>query len=480
MDVSLTEERIDAIHRRSLELLADVGMAVKHEEMRTLLADAGATVDGETVTVAPSLVEECVETALSTFRWHARNPDRSVTVGAGEPVVAPADGARYVVRPGGERRRATMDDFETMAKLAHGADAITCVGYDLVSPEPYSLPADPGGYDEPPVAYDLLASLVRHTDKPLVGSTRGTAHARASLDVAGIAHGDRRLRKPYVLGLVHARSPRLWNEALVDGLLAYARAGQPVIVSASAMAGATAPVGLPETLVLANAEALFGIVMTQIVTPGTPVVYGHACTDYDHESGTFVHGNPTAVAFAPVVAALADRYGVPSRGDGGLTDAKALDDQAGSESMLRVAETMRAGIDVVCNAAGFLDTEATVSPEKFVLDCERLRFCRHVARERSVLAEADIDDASMARLREIDPGETVADDREPAATAAAAHYTGGVGPRRRYERWLSAGGESLAERARGRVTRRLDAYDRPAIDSAVDEALRAYVRRHRE
>ena len=48
-------------------------------------------------------------------------------------------------------------------------------------------------------------------------------------------------------------------------------AGQPLIISCLAIAGATGPVTLAGNLALQNAEVLAGIVLAQLVREGTPV-----------------------------------------------------------------------------------------------------------------------------------------------------------------------------------------------------------------
>ena len=70
------------------------------------------------------------DTGLTTVPITLPEEDR-VVVGAGDPVVAPTRGPRYVKRPETERHRATMDDFERLVKLTHQEPTIDVVGYDL-------------------------------------------------------------------------------------------------------------------------------------------------------------------------------------------------------------------------------------------------------------------------------------------------------------------------------------------------------------
>ncbi|MFB6195516.1 MAG: trimethylamine methyltransferase family protein [Haloplanus sp.] len=478
--VSLPPDARTAIHDASLTVLSDVGMAVEHETARRVLREAGATVDGDIVTVSPSLVTDALDSAPATFTWHARNPDNDVTVGEGPAVVTPGTGARHVWRPDEKRRPAAMDDFETLARLAHVTDALSAVGFDLCSPEPYALAGNPGGFEDAAVGYELLATLLRHTDEPLVGGARTAETARASIELAAIARGEADApSQPAVLGRVHPRSPRLWNEPLVDGLLTYARAEQPLVVSSGAIAGASAPHSLAETVVLANAETLFGVVLTQAVSPGTPVVFGYGSTAYDHEHGTVAFGDPIAGLLSGLGVAMGTHYGLPTRADGGVTDAKTVDDQAGAESMLRLADALRSDADVVFNAAGLLDTYDTVSPEKFVLDCERIRAVRATDAAREALLDRLTDGSlSLDAIDAADPGEAFADDRDLASIPDRVSFTPKLAVRGRYDDWHDGDDRTALQRASDHVDRLLDDYDRPPLPDDVDASIRAYVDDH--
>src|ERR1019366_4932836 len=56
----MTADQIEAIHAASLRLLTEVGFEVLHEESRSILKQAGATVDDSTFRVRcdPAMIEE--------------------------------------------------------------------------------------------------------------------------------------------------------------------------------------------------------------------------------------------------------------------------------------------------------------------------------------------------------------------------------------------------------------------------------------
>jgi trimethylamine--corrinoid protein Co-methyltransferase len=72
---------------------------------------------------------------------------------------------------------------------------------------------------------------------------------------------------------------------MTGALIEYARHGQVNMIGLLMMAGATGPVTLPGLLALQNAEMLAGVTLTQLVNPGTPVIYGSTSTVTNMRTG---------------------------------------------------------------------------------------------------------------------------------------------------------------------------------------------------
>ena len=147
-------------------------------------------------------------------------------------------------------------------------------------------------------------------------------------------------------------------------------ARQPVIIAALAMAGSTAPVTLAGVLALQNAELLAGVALTQLISPGTPVIIGSTSTNIDMKTGSLAIGSPELSQMIAAHAQLARFYNLPSRSGGALTDASYPDAQAGFEGMMALLTTVNCGVDFMLHAGGILSVYLAFSFEKFVLDDE--------------------------------------------------------------------------------------------------------------
>lgn len=456
----LDDRDLTRIHEASAALLSNQGVTVASASAREQFAAGGCEVSGSTVRIPEPVLEDAVDRAPETFALYSRHDGESVTVGGGGPLFAPAFGPTEVYTPETGFREATLADLGTFAKLVHETEIIDCAGYNVC--EPTDVP-------EPERARESMKRTLVTTDRPVVGSAYGRRRAQECLDLAGIAAQDPDLSRPYVLGQVSPVSPRRWPEAMAEGLVAYASHGQPVIVMSQPLSGASAPATLAGAVTLANAEILSGIVLAQLANPGAPVLYGSAVTALDMETTSIAAGAPEAALGAGATAQLAAFYGLPSRGGGGVTDANRLDDQAGSESMLGLLAGVAGGIDFLLHAVGVLDSYRAVSPEKFLLDCERVRSIHRLQEG------IDVTDETIAAdlLADTPPGgdflssrHTVTHARESLLRPELA-VRGGTDDR-------GTGDGSAVDRARARAEELLDRYEPPSVDPAVRDRIETY------
>jgi trimethylamine--corrinoid protein Co-methyltransferase len=460
----LEAKGVRAIHEASMHIVESVGIQFGHDRARDVVrAHGGEVHDDDVVTLPRDVVEDAIDAAPSRFTLRGRNPETDLLVGGdGGPVRAPGYGPPNVYTHGDGRRRARLADYETLTKLAHVEDVINCSGYSV---------CEPVDVDRRSKHFEMLTRSLTLSDQPVMASAYGERRARECLDMVGIAVGDRDLSKPYVAGLVNTVPPRSIDAEMLGGLLTYAECGQPLVVSSFTMAGASGPGTLPASMAQANAENLAAITLAQLVNPGTPVVYGVPSSTVDPQHGSLSIGSPESALFAAMTAQMGRYYGLPSRAGGGLTDAKGLDYQGGFESMFVQAVTDLAGVDYVLHAAGILESYDTVSPEKFVLDCEALRY---LDRFREGVA-VDADSCQLDRIAEVDPAGHFLDGA--GLDSAGGFYRPSVVTRRSYEDWAENGSRSAFELGRERVRDQLDRYRKPPIDAAVERDLREYVDR---
>ena len=77
-----------------------------------------------------------------------------------------------------------------------------------------------------------------------------------------------------MVSLISSLPPLSYNQDMADAIMEYAAASQAILVHGGGIMGANAPILLPGQLLCQNATTLAGIILAQLVNPGTAVFYG--------------------------------------------------------------------------------------------------------------------------------------------------------------------------------------------------------------
>jgi trimethylamine---corrinoid protein Co-methyltransferase len=466
----LSPDEVETIHENSLMVLEKFGIQFNHAEAIDLLERAGARVDRETnlVKFPRQLVLENIAKAPAKFSMRARNRQNDVCVGGDGVVCAPVYGPPFVHDLEGGRREATMEDFRNFVKLGQSVPQIGNVGGTLVEPS-----------DEPQETrhLDMVYALIKYSDKTFMGSVTSAENARDTLALASILFGGREaiMQTPAVIVVVNVNSPRLYDTRMLEALLEYAKARQPVLVSPFSSAGAMSPPAMGGTLVQLNAEVLAGVTLTQLVSPGTPVVYGAFLMITDMQSGSPALGTPETAAGHFVCAQLARRYHLPFRAGGALCCSKLPDGQAMYESMMSLWPTFLSGTNFVLHAAGWLDAGLVASYEKFVMDVELVRMMEAFLKGIPLDAEG----LALDAFEEVGPGGHYLGAAHTLRHYRDAFYRPLITDLKNFEEWEKEGALTADRRAAAVWKEWLDEYQIPPLDPALDEALQEYVNRRK-
>jgi trimethylamine--corrinoid protein Co-methyltransferase len=456
---------VTLIHQTSMKLLENVGVMFPHEDALAVFKQQGIKVDGQKVYLAETRVMNALTTVPRQFTLHARNPQKSVTVGGAESVFAPGYGAPFLVDAETGKRAATLADYHRLAKLAHALPNQDVSGHLLV---------EPGDVPAATAHLHMLHAHLIHSDKPFVGSAAGQLGARQTMEMARIVFGSEVRDRPVTISLINSLTPLGYSVEMLEALLEYIRWRQPVVIAALAMAGSTAPVTLAGMLAMQNAELLAGIVLTQLISPGMPVVYGSTSTNIDMRSGALAIGSPELSQMIAAHAQLARYYGMPSRSGGALTDASYPDAQAGFESMMSLLTTVNSGVSFVLHAAGILSSYLAFSYEKFVMDDELCGMVRHCQRGFAITPET----LAYDTIAKVGPGKNFLMEDHTVQHCRTAFWKPALCDRGGLEAWMQGGRQDTVARARQRWQQLLREHQDPEIDKTIERQLQAYLEQH--
>lgn len=467
----LDEERMETLHRTSMRVLSELGIRVMSERVMDLFASAGAIVDREnsTIRIDESLVAETLRTVPSSFTLTSRNPDKQVHLGGTSLVFGLVAGPPNVHDRINGRRQGNLADYQNFIRLAHHFNAIHIIGNQVVAP--IELPAESRHLDTY-YANLTLSDLSFHC------TAIGRERAMDGINMMAIARGmtvEEMRASPGVTTIISINSPRLFDDAMADGLIAMAEHGQPVTVTPFTLMGAMTPVTLAAALCQQNAEALFGIALTQLVNPGTPVMYGAFTSNVDMRSGAPAFGTPENAKANIIAGQLARRYSLPYR-TSNANASNVVDLQAAYETEMATWGAVLGGANLIYHAAGWLEGGLTASYEKLVLDVEILQNMMEFLRPLPFQE----DDLGFEAIKSVPAGGHFFGAAHTMSRYTTAFYQPMLSNWQNYGSWQEAGGKDALERATELWRQALRDYEEPAMDAAVREELDAYVARRRE
>lgn len=465
----LDEEGLALIERNADEILHDTGMEFQDDpEILEIFRDAGCRVDGVRVRFDPGFCRTTIQaSAPSEFSQHARNAANTVRIGGRNTVLCPSWGPPFVSDLDQGRRYAHYEDFVRLVKLHHTIPSLHHSGGVVC--EPVDLPANKRHLD-------MLYAHIRWSDRAFMGAFIGAERAGHALDMARIVFGEKFVSENPVLYCVSNTNAPLVMDANMSGALkTYARAGQPVACTPWVLTGAMSPCTVAGTLAQVLAEALATLSLAQLIKPGAPCLMGSFASTMSMQSGAPTFGTPEAGLMVLAAGQLARRLGVPLHTVGTLSASKVPDAQSQQEAAWGLLMSMFAGANIVNHATGWLEGGLVTSFEKTVIDAD---LCGKVARlfdgiDLSANAQA------MAAIAATGPGAHFLGSEHTQENFLSALFRPELPDNNSYEQWAAEGSQDAATRANANWKARLEHYEDPGLDPAIDEALCDYIARRK-
>ena len=460
-----SEQEVRRIHETCLRLLETVGVDFSYEPALDVLKKAGCKVEGQRVFFPPKLVEAQVAKAPAHYTLQARNPEKNVVIGGEHIAFIPCYGPPFVTDLDRGRRASTLEDYINFVKLGHASRSMDITG---------GMMAEPNDVPHERRNAEMMYASMRYSDKPFMGGAIGAEAARETIEMAAILFGCSEAElaeKRPIISILCSRTPLGYDDRMLGAIMEYAKAGMPQLISSLSIAGATAPVTMEGTLVVQNTEVLAGIVLTQLIREGTPVVFAGSSSCSAMRYGTLSIGAPEMAVNTAATAQMARFYGIPSRGGGALSDAKLPDAQAGFEAMMSQLMATLSGVHFVLHSAGILEGYMVSSYEKFVLDDEICGMCKRIKRGE----RADEDRLAFDLIRQVGPGGEYLTQKHTFQNFRKEIYSNLVEEKDSYANWQQKGSLSIDRRANQKWKEILKAYQEPQLPAETDKALRRYI-----
>jgi trimethylamine--corrinoid protein Co-methyltransferase len=458
----LTEDSIAQIDETVMRIIEEVGFEVNSEAALRLFEEAGAQVDKEErrVRLPEAKVRKLIGIAPPEVRLCGQEEKHDIYLGDSRVYAGTGGTALYIYEPATKQKRsATLKDLKRIARLVNRLDNIHL----------FMLPTYPNELPIEQVDVNRFFAGLDNTTKHIMGGVYTLDGVKQVIRMAEIASGSaEKLRQRPIISIVTCSSiSPLKMDAQYGGfLIEVAQRGIPVVCPAEPLCGATSPVTLAGNLVIQTADSLMGVMLAQIVNPGTPVIFGSVATntylmDFKYLAGSVEMGLLNAAG-----AQMAQFYHLPFYATGGMTDSKVLDAQSGYESSISSLLCALAGANFIHDAAGMMEFALTACYEKFVIDNEILGMVMRA------VSGIKVNDSTLAfnLIKEVGPGGNFVAARHTRNFMRREHYRPTLSDQNSREEWEAKGGRAIWQKAGERV-KRLIAEPKYRLPAEVREQI---------
>ena len=388
----LTEEQIKEIHRASLEVLETAGVRLLHEEAVQLLRDAGCRVkDGNIVQIPNWLVEESIRSAPSRITVYNRNGEeamrlegRNIHFGLGTDLIRTYD------LQTGETRPSRLQDVSNAATVGDYCEEI-----DFIAS--FGLPSD---VPINSMYIECAKAMMENSVKPIFFTAAGAEDLAAIIELAAaVAGGEDALRqRPFLIHYSEPTAPLTHSHGAIRKVFLCAEKGIPINYTPGDILGGSIPVTLAGGIVVANAEALSGIVLHQLKAKGAPIISGFVASPLDMRKGTICYGAPDFRLTNSAFADIYHYYGLPIWSTVG-SDSHCLDAQAAMEHAFGTLLAALDGANLI-HDVGYLGQGLLSNPAAIVMCSEIISYVKRIIRGFDISREK----LGLDVIRDVGPG----------------------------------------------------------------------------
>jgi len=457
----MQKEDLDIIHAGSLEILEHSGMWFQSSDTLEIFKKHGFRVNDGRVYFTQAQIDSALKQTRAEFDVIAPDTAKRVHIGGDSMAYSTSSSATRILDLDGKVRPASSIDYEDALKLIESTDAIDFL-FEYVVPQ--DLP------QKTHLLWNLFAQM-HIVSKPFSCQTVDGIGLLAEYYDTGIEQmRDSALNGlAYGITFVNPISPLGLSTEESKKLTLCCQAGIAVAISPMVICGMTAPCTLEGALVQNNTEILGALVLSQLVAPGAPVLYGclGAITNMRNMLATV--GAAESRIFEHGAAQMARYYNIPSRSIAGMTDSNDIDYQTGAEAMMHYIQLARSGVNVMTGPGGFANW-TMASFEKLLLDSESVAYVKRLLRP----LDFSLERAAADVINTVGPRGSYILEEHTLEHFRNEFYIADMFDRKPYDTFVSEGMETSRQKANKKAREILEGFQLKPLEKSLDKRLRAY------
>jgi trimethylamine--corrinoid protein Co-methyltransferase len=459
----LSDDQCEEIFMTALELLERTGAEILNKDAQEIMVKAGCWLDGTRVRIPSALTEWAAKTAPSRVTLCDRNGNRALRVETTCSYYGPGQGNSFVLDPQtGERRKPVKDDVAAVGIIC---DALQNIDFALSN----GCPSD---VNEASADLHVFEALLTNTTKPIIQYIHGVEQAQAILEMGAAVAGDlRELQKnPFFVFLIDADGTLVHSDEALAKVIFAAKNGVPFIYNTKLILGDSAPAAPAGALVVALADVLVGVLLSQLVRQGTPIIAGGIFTINDQENGILPWGAPEVSLVGTGMSNLLRFLRIPSFGFAGASDSKISDAQMGLEEAFSMLHMGLAGTNMI-HGCGQLEYGLTGSLVMLLIGDEI------VGMTRKIIQGIEVNEERLARgvIDAVQPGGAYLGEEHTLKYFHNEFWWPTLMSRGRLKDWTEAGSKSLGVRATEQTMSILQTHQPEKLSEDVAAKLKGII-----
>ncbi|MHA1445302.1 MAG: trimethylamine methyltransferase family protein [Candidatus Heimdallarchaeaceae archaeon] len=451
----LEEELKEKVVLEAMEILDELGFFVENDEALQILQNEGLNVDtiNRRVKIPPDLIKKSLKTAPSSIPLYDREGNLVTKLEGDNICFDPGSAALNVLDPEtNEIRSAVTKDFVDFTKVVDQLEHIHAQSTAIICSD---VPEEIGD------RYRLLISLI-YSNKPVVTGTfaKESFEVMKNMLVAVRGSEEELRRKPLAIFDACPSPPLKWSDLTCQSIIDCAKYGIPSEFVSMPMTGANAPVTILGAVVQHAAETLAGLVITQLVSPGAPVIWGGSPAVFDLRKATTPMGSIDTMILDLGYVEIGKYLNLPTHAYLGMSDTKILDMQSGFESGMGALLAGIKGVNMI-SGAGMIDFETTQSIQKVVIDNQ---ICGMIHRFNKGIVQRDEPIAKNLLIDLEEKTHLLAHDHTLKWFREEQYIPNKIIDRSTNEEWINKGRKTVIQRATEEVDELLKKYSGVSLD----------------
>jgi trimethylamine--corrinoid protein Co-methyltransferase len=379
------------------------------------------------------LVEECLNNCPKDFSVRARDAENDLHFGGNTLYFYNSVGNKSVNLETWEPRIPTLAEQHEAIRVLDALDNLHLVNSYTPYMEIQGVPPNM-------VLLESFASRIRNSTKVTISgySHESEVFAIRMANAIGLE----------VPGWVMAAPPLTFYKDACDAAYRFTEAGFPVFLCSGVGYGSTGPATLAGSTVTNNIELIAGVVLIQLLKPGTKVLVADFSFPTNMKTGSPSFGNVGSSLHGAMFAQIWRSYGIPvCISASGYSNAKKMDYQCAYEKAFAGLAAALAGANVVSLHGGVF-AELTYHPVQSILDDDIAgmvgRFVEGVEVSEETMAVELIEKVGPSPGHYLDKEHTIKWWKKEQFMPKAADSTG-------YAEWIESGKKTAINYAKERM-----------------------------